>query len=112
MNESRVETSPPVAPTRAGRDATSDEDAMARYAGRIRTLELSRERGSVQTRDGRVLGFHTGVVRVAGMVSRAEELRTGMPVTFDLGHGPGGPTVVRLWVGEGPWQAPSLPEAP
>jgi hypothetical protein len=84
---------------------------MDRYAGRVRTVELSRERGTVQARDGRVLPFHTGVVRIGGMVSRSDELRAGMPVTFDLGHGPQGPVVVRLWVGEGPWQHPTLPDA-
>jgi len=112
MNDSRVETSSPAASARAGREPSTGEEAMARYAGRIRSVELSRDRGSVQTRDGRILGFHAGVVRVAGMVSRAEELRAGMPVTFDLGHGPGGPTIVRLWVGEGPWQTPSVPDVP
>lgn len=84
-------------------------DASA-YAGRIRLLEPSRERGVVQTRDGRQLPFHTGVVVVSGMVTRAADLRPGMPVTFDLSHGPQGPVVVRLWVGEGAWQTPSLPD--
>ena len=81
------------------------------WAGRIRTIEPSRERGTIQARDGRVLPFHTGLVRVSGMVTHADDLRPGMPVTFDLSHGPDGPAVVRLWVGEGEWQTPKLPDA-
>lgn len=86
------------------------QDASA-YAGRVRLLEPSRERGIIQARDGRQLAFHLGLVMVSGLVSRASELRPGMPVTFDLSHGPDGPVVVRLWVGEGAWQTPTLPES-
>jgi hypothetical protein len=111
MNESTVDGLPGP-PARPATESGETLPGMDRYAGRIRTLELSRDRGSVQTRDGRIIDFHAGVVRVAGMVTRADELRTGMPVTFDLGHGPQGPTVVRLWVGEGPWQAPVVSDVP
>ena len=87
-------------------------DALAeQYAARVRHVELSRDRGSVQTRDGRVLPFVCGLLKVSGTVERVEDLRPGMPVTFDVSHGPDGPQVVRLWVGEGPWQSPRLPES-
>lgn len=99
----------PSSPDRAPEDLDL-KDASA-YAGRIRVLEPSRERGIIQARDGRQLAFHLGLVAVAGLVSQAAELRLGMPVTFDLSHGPNGPVVVKLWVGEGVWQTPTLPEA-
>lgn len=101
-------TSPPPVPE-------SDELEPARlaesYAGRVRSVEPSRDRGLVQARDGRQLPFTCGLVRVTGTVSRVEDLRPGMPVTFDLSHGPDGPSIVRLWVGEGPWQTPVLPDS-
>jgi cold shock CspA family protein len=98
----------PSAPSNPDEPDLTDTNA---WAGRVRTIEPSRERGTIQARDGRVLPFHTGLVHVSGMVTRSGDLKPGMPVTFDLSHGPEGPMVVRLWVGEGEWQTPRVPDA-
>ncbi len=85
----------------------TDEEILrslqARFEGKIQSIEPSRDRGQVLTRDGRSLPFDCGNLVVKGSVLRPDALKAGMLVTFDLSHTTRGPKVTHIWVGDGPW---------
>jgi hypothetical protein len=76
----------------------------SRFEGRVHTIETIRDTGSVLTRDGRHLPFTPSSTRIRGLVSRASELRPGLPVVFDVSETATGPRITHLWTGEGPWR--------